>query len=153
MERRIDVYKKEAETARKWSSSLANLNHTKATNNNTTSTSLTRDNVMHEDQSPNSSPPPIEIVEIPVTVTKENVTICWKVLSHVVDAIAFVLYRPICNSSQDVDEGTGTSLGSMDCPTAVYLQSEISLQPNDYSEIEVKAQHPGLYVLQLKATK
>ena len=29
MERRIDVYKKEAETARKWSASLANLHHIK----------------------------------------------------------------------------------------------------------------------------
>ena len=29
MERRIEVYKKEAETARKWSASLANLHHIK----------------------------------------------------------------------------------------------------------------------------
>ena len=29
MERRIDIYKKEAETARKWSASLANLHHAK----------------------------------------------------------------------------------------------------------------------------
>ena len=29
MERRMDVYKKEAETARKWSASLANLHHIK----------------------------------------------------------------------------------------------------------------------------
>ena len=78
-----------------------------------------------------------EIVELPVTITKENVTIIWKVWSQIPDTMAFVAYKPNAQGSNDFD----------------YLQSGIALESNHCSEIEVKALQVGLYVLQLKAVK
>ena len=47
MERRIDVYKKEAETSRKWSFSLANLHQIKASSNTTSGTTKTKPRDCH----------------------------------------------------------------------------------------------------------
>ena len=79
-----------------------------------------------------------EVVELPVTVTQGNVKMIWKILCSVPNTQGFVSYRPT------------TSLGES---LATYIQSSICLHPNDYSEIEVKAQNPGLYVLQLRALR
>ena len=148
MERRIDVYKKEAETSRKWSFSLANLHQIKASSNTTsgttiitsdiTSTSIisdTKEPTTHDDATMNIIK--LEIVELPVTITKENVTVIWKVWSQIPDTMAFVAYKPNAQGSNDFD----------------YLQSGIALESNHCSEIEVKALQVGLYVLQLKAVK
>ena len=150
MERRIDVYKKEAETSRKWSFSLANLHQIKASSNTTsgttsgttigtTSTSTISDTneptIIHDDTKMNIIK--LEIVELPVTITKENVTVIWKVWSQIPDTMAFVAYKPNAQGSNDFE----------------YLQSGIALESNHCSEIEVKALQVGLYVLQLKAVK
>ena len=109
--------------------------------------------------------PNLEMVELPVTVTVENVTIIWKVLSQVTDTLAFVVYnRPPngnnspCTSSTTseaevvVDSSNNTENdGNSTSPT--YLQSGIALQLDNYNDIEVKALEVGLYVLQLKAEK
>ena len=110
--------------------------------------------------------PNLETVELPVTVTQENVTIIWKVLSQVTDTLAFVVYnRPpsgnnsSCTSSttseaveDDVDSSNNTENGGNSTSTT-YLQSGIALQLDNYNDIEVKALEVGLYVLQLKAAK
>ena len=149
MERRIDVYKKEAETSRKWSFSLANLHQIKASSNTTIGTTITTSGttststisdtneptIIHDDTTMNIIK--LEIVELPVTITKENVTVIWKVWSQIPDTMAFVAYKPNAQGSNDFD----------------YLQSGIALESNHCSEIEVKALQVGLYVLQLKAVK
>ena len=156
MERRIDVYKKEAETSRKWSFSLANLHQIKASSNTTSGTTITTSDITsgttssttstsiisdtkepttHDDATMNIIK--LEIVELPVTITKENVTVIWKVWSQIPDTMAFVAYKPNAQGSNDFD----------------YLQSGIALESNHCSEIEVKALQVGLYVLQLKAVK
>ena len=165
MERRIDVYKKEAETSRKWSFSLANLHQIKASSNTTSGTTITTSEItsgttsgitsgttigttststisdtneptiIHDDTTMNIIK--LEIVELPVTITKENVTVIWKVWSQIPDTMAFVAYKPNAQGSNDFD----------------YLQSGIALESNHCSEIEVKALQVGLYVLQLKAVK
>ena len=153
MERRIDVYKKEAETSRKWSFSLANLHQIKASSNTTSGTTITtsgttrsitststicdtnKPTIIHDDTTMNIIK--LEIVELPVTITKENVTVIWKVWSQIPDTMAFVAYKPNAQGSNDFD----------------YLQSGIALESNHCSEIEVKALQVGLYVLQLKAVK
>ena len=108
--------------------------------------------------------PNLETVELPVTVTQENVTIIWKVLSQVTDTLAFVVYNrpPSGNNSSctskttfeavDVDSSNNTENGGNSTSTT-YLQSGIALQLDNYNDIEVKALEVGLYVLQLKAAK
>jgi hypothetical protein len=74
-------------------------------------------------------------VELPLSVTQANVKMVWKIQSAVVNTLAFVVYRPSFGDS-----------------SSTFIQSNIALPPNDFLEIEVKAQRPGIYVLQLKAT-
>merc|ERR1712141_720959 len=102
MERRIDVYKKEAETSRKWSFSLANLHQIKASSNTTSGTTITTSDITsgttssttstsiisdtkepttHDDATMNIIK--LEIVELPVTITKENVPVIWKLWSQI----------------------------------------------------------------------
>jgi hypothetical protein len=76
------------------------------------------------------------VVELPVSVTQANVRMVWKIQSAAPNTLAFVVYRP---SLGDVSQST-------------FIQSNIALPPNDFSEIEVNARKPGFYVLQLKAT-
>lgn len=138
MERRIDVYKKEAETARKWSASLANLHHVKVNQHIPNAESaaelkLTSYVCSSNDESAETT------IELPMTVTKANVKMMWKIMCSVPNTVGFVAYRASTSS---------TAADSL----ATYIQSGIALHPNDYSEIEVKAQQPGLYVLQLRAT-
>ena len=75
------------------------------------------------------------MIELPICVTKGNVKMMWKILCSVPNTQGFVAYRKEHDS------------------LATFIQSAIALHPNDYSEIEVKAQEPGLYVLQLRATR
>ena len=161
MERRIEVYKKEAETARKWSASLANLHHIKV---NTTSLN----SLMAEPSSPTALASPTasctssessavaapaigeqesyEWVELPVTVTKAEVKMVWKILCSASNTVGFVAYRPSTASAALAASGDNSAL-------ATYILSGISLHSSDHSEIEVKAKKPGLYVLQLRATR
>ncbi len=141
MERRIDIFKKEAETARKWSASLANLHHMKV--NNLASTAASNDPVVASMASELKMEvelrPQFDQIELPVTVTRGNVKMLWKILCSASNTLGFVAYR--ASTSSFVDS----------IPT--YIQSNIPLHPNDYSEIEVKAQEPGLYVMQLRASR
>ena len=152
MERRIDVYKKEAETARKWSASLANLHHIKV------NTLLKGSENSVEDLSPSASSSTVlescsrsyEWVELPVTVTKAKVKMMWKILCTAAPSqvTGFVAYR---HPSASMLTGDNSAASSQ--MLATYILSGISLHPSDFSEIEVKAQKPGLYVLQLRATR
>lgn len=139
MERRIDVYKKEAETARKWSASLANLHHVKVNQqhipNGAESAQPASDLKLTSTASTNEES---TCIELPITVTKANVKMMWKIMCSVPNTVGFVAYRASTSFADSL---------------ATYIQSGIALHPNDYSEIEVKAQQPGLYVLQLRATR
>ena len=86
---------------------------------------------------------PYEMIELPITVTKGNVKMMWKILCAAPNTIGFVAYRPSASASAS---SASESL-------ATYIQSGIALHPNDYSEIEVKAQCSGFYALQLRSTR
>ena len=140
-----DVYKKEAEMARKWSASLANLHHIKVNTLLTTETSLSPNPSEGASTSSTAAPSNYEWVELPVTVTKAKVKMMWKILCSEVGSpvTGFVAYR---SSASMLTENNSQML-------ATYILSGISLHPSDFSEIEVKAQKPGLYVLQLRANR
>ena len=89
---------------------------------------------------------PYEMIELPITVTKGNVKMMWKILCAAPNTIGFVAYRPSASASASSASSASESL-------ATYIQSGIALHPNDYSEIEVKAQRSGFYVLQLRSTR
>ena len=141
----LDVYKKEAEMARKWSASLANLHHIKVNTLLTTETSLSPNPSEGASTSSTAAPSNYEWVELPVTVTKAKVKMMWKILCSEVGSpvTGFVAYR---SSASMLTENNSQML-------ATYILSGISLHPSDFSEIEVKAQKPGLYVLQLRANR
>merc|ERR1712008_461931 len=97
-------------------------------------------------------------IELPITVTKGNVKMMWKILCAVPNTIGFVAYRPPSQPSTSMasTETTPAQLcagGAVPASLATYIQSGIALHPNDYSEIEVKAQCAGFYVLQLRSTR
>ena len=132
--------------ARKWSASLANLHHIKV-NTLLTETSLSPNPSEGASTSTAAAPSNqnYEWVELPVTVTKAKVKMMWKILCSEVGSpvTGFVAYR---SSASMLTENNSQML-------ATYILSGISLHPSDFSEIEVKAQKPGLYVLQLRATR
>ena len=132
--------------ARKWSASLANLHHIKV---NTLLTEPSLSPNPSEGASTSTAAAPsnqnYEWVELPVTVTKAKVKMMWKILCSEVGSpvTGFVAYR---SSASMLTENNSQML-------ATYILSGISLHPSDFSEIEVKAQKPGLYVLQLRANR
>ena len=129
--------------ARKWSASLANLHHIKV---NTLLTEPSLSPNPSEGASSTAAPSNYEWVELPVTVTKAKVKMMWKILCSEVGSpvTGFVAYRS--SASMLNTENNSQML-------ATYILSGISLHPSDFSEIEVKAQKPGLYVLQLRANR
>ena len=129
--------------ARKWSASLANLHHIKV-NTLLTEPSLSP-NPSEGASTITAAPSNYEWVELPVTVTKAKVKMMWKILCSEVGSpvTGFVAYR---SSASMLTENNSQML-------ATYILSGISLHPSDFSEIEVKAQKPGLYVLQLRANR
>ena len=131
--------------ARKWSASLANLHHIKV-NTLLTEPSLSPNPSEGASTSTAATPSNYEWVELPVTVTKAKVKMMWKILCSEVGSpvTGFVAYRS--SASMLNTENNSQML-------ATYILSGISLHPSDFSEIEVKAQKPGLYVLQLRATR
>ena len=133
--------------ARKWSASLANLHHIKVNTLLTTETSLSPNPSEGASTSTAAAPSNLnyEWVELPVTVTKAKVKMMWKILCSEVGSpvTGFVAYR---SSASMLTENNSQML-------ATYILSGISLHPSDFSEIEVKAQKPGLYVLQLRANR
>ena len=131
--------------ARKWSASLANLHHIKV-NTLLSESSLSPVEASTEAvASATTSNLNYEWVELPVTVTKAKVKMMWKILCSEVGSpvTGFVAYR---SSASMLTENNSQML-------ATYILSGISLHPSDFSEIEVKAQKPGLYILQLRATR
>ena len=130
--------------ARKWSASLANLHHIKV-NTLLTEPSLSPNPSEGASTSSALSNQNYEWVELPVTVTKAKVKMMWKILCSEVGSpvTGFVAYR---SSASMLTENNSQML-------ATYILSGISLHPSDFSEIEVKAQKPGLYVLQLRANR
>ena len=130
--------------ARKWSASLANLHHIKV-NTLLTEPSLSPNPSEGASTSTAPSNQNYEWVELPVTVTKAKVKMMWKILCSEVGSpvTGFVAYR---SSASMLTENNSQML-------ATYILSGISLHPSDFSEIEVKAQKPGLYVLQLRANR
>ena len=90
---------------------------------------------------------PYEMIELPITVTKGNVKMMWKILCAAPNTIGFVAYRP--SASISASASSASAFESL----ATYIQSGITLHPNDYSEIEVKAQCSGFYALQLRSTR
>ena len=130
--------------ARKWSASLANLHHIKV-NTLLTEPSLSPNPSEGASTSTATAPSNNEWVELPVTVTKAKVKMMWKILCSEVGSpvTGFVAYR---SSASMLTENNSQML-------ATYILSGISLHPSDFSEIEVKAQKPGLYVLQLRANR
>ena len=132
--------------ARKWSASLANLHHIKV-NTLLTEPSLSPNPSEGASTSSTATPSNLnyEWVELPVTVTKAKVKMMWKILCSEVGSpvTGFVAYR---SSASMLTENNSQML-------ATYILSGISLHPSDFSEIEVKAQKPGLYVLQLRANR
>ena len=132
--------------ARKWSASLANLHHIKV-NTLLTEPSLSPNPSEGASTSSTAAPSNLnyEWVELPVTVTKAKVKMMWKILCSEVGSpvTGFVAYR---SSASMLTENNSQML-------ATYILSGISLHPSDFSEIEVKAQKPGLYVLQLRANR
>ena len=130
--------------ARKWSASLANLHHIKV-NTLLTEPSLSPNPSEGASTSSTAAPSNYEWVELPVTVTKAKVKMMWKILCSEVGSpvTGFVAYR---SSASMLTENNSQML-------ATYILSGISLHPSDFSEIEVKAQKPGLYVLQLRANR
>ena len=131
--------------ARKWSASLANLHHIKV-NTLLTEPSLSPNPSEGASTSTAAAPSNYEWVELPVTVTKAKVKMMWKILCSEVGSpvTGFVAYRS--SASMLNTENNSQML-------ATYILSGISLHPSDFSEIEVKAQKPGLYVLQLRANR
>ena len=77
------------------------------------------------------------MIDLPLVVTKGNVKLMWRIQCAAPNTLGFVAYRGSTSSTSE--------------PT--YLQSAIPLHPTDFSHIEVKAGDPGLYVLQLRATR
>ena len=130
--------------ARKWSASLANLHHIKV-NTLLTEPSLSPNPSEGASTATAPSNQNYEWVELPVTVTKAKVKMMWKILCSEVGSpvTGFVAYR---SSASMLTENNSQML-------ATYILSGISLHPSDFSEIEVKAQKPGLYVLQLRANR
>ena len=59
----------------------------------------------------------------------------------------------VCNWKEIEENLTMCTGGAVPASLATYIQSGIALHPNDYSEIEVKAQRSGFYVLQLRSTR
>ena len=131
--------------ARKWSASLANLHHIKV-NTLLTEPSLSPNPSEGASTAATTAPSNYEWVELPVTVTKAKVKMMWKILCSEVGSpvTGFVAYRS--SASMLNTENNSQML-------ATYILSGISLHPSDFSEIEVKAQKPGLYVLQLRANR
>ena len=112
----------------------------------TASTTTTVTSRPVEDIEDLSGDQPYEMIELPITVTKGNVKMMWKILCAAPNTIGFVAYRPSASASASSASSASESL-------ATYIQSGIALHPNDYSEIEVKAQRSGFYVLQLRSTR
>merc|ERR1711997_914480 len=69
-----------------------------------------------------SADQPYEMIELPITVTKGNVKMMWKILCAAPNTIGFVAYRPSASASSASES------------LATYIQSGIALHPNDYSE-------------------
>merc|ERR1719382_1362536 len=86
------------------------------------------------------------MIELPITVTKGNVKMMWKILCAAPNTIGFGASPASTASSFDF-------AGAIPPNLATYIQSGIALHPNDYSEIEVEAQSSGFYVLQLRSTR
>ena len=139
--------------ARKWSASLANLHHIKV-NTLLTEPSLNPNPSEGASTSSTAAPSNYEWVELPVTVTKAKVKMMWKILCSEVGSpvTGFVAYR-LPSSASMLSIGTENNSASSAQMLATYILSGISLHPSDFSEIEVKAQKPGLYVLQLRANR
>ena len=113
----------------------------------TASTTTTVTSRPVEDIEDLSGDQPYEMIELPITVTKGNVKMMWKILCAAPNTIGFVAYRP--SASISASASSASAFESL----ATYIQSGITLHPNDYSEIEVKAQCSGHYALQLRATR
>ena len=139
--------------ARKWSASLANLHHIKV-NTLLSESSLSPVEASTEAVASTTSNLNYEWVELPVTVTKAKVKMMWKILCSEVGSpvTGFVAYR-LPSSASMLSIGTENNSASSAQMLATYILSGISLHPSDFSEIEVKAQKPGLYVLQLRANR
>ena len=137
--------------ARKWSASLANLHHIKV---NTLLSESSLSPVEASTEATTTSNLNYEWVELPVTVTKAKVKMMWKILCSEVGSpvTGFVAYR-LPSSASMLSIGTENNSASSAQMLATYILSGISLHPSDFSEIEVKAQKPGLYILQLRATR
>ena len=138
--------------ARKWSASLANLHHIKV---NTLLSESSLSPVEASTEATTTSNLNYEWVELPVTVTKAKVKMMWKILCSEVGSpvTGFVAYRLPSSASSMLSIGTENNSASSAQMLATYILSGISLHPSDFSEIEVKAQKPGLYILQLRATR
>ena len=138
--------------ARKWSASLANLHHIEV-NTLLSESSLSPVEASTEEAAMTSNLN-YEWVELPVTVTKAKVKMMWKILCSEVGSpvTGFVAYR-LPSSASMLSIGTENNSASSAQMLATYILSGISLHPSDFSEIEVKAQKPGLYILQLRATR